>query len=294
MAGFRLWSGSLGADPGQLGGAGSQKNADPTQRKPTVYPTEAQPLAHNCRVKTQDPTQDLADGVDLSANPELAPLRTPLTPRPRLCEAGPCRHYHRLEIQMDAQAPLSVRVPSGGASEPYQPPPTWHVQVSHYCYPSPGIEMPLGALPVVACNRWRPIFGVTNTQRAQESFEVSQAGQDYQATVAQWEADQLRLSQEAHEAEVRAEALAADDEARACRERWELDLKDALVTVNRLVECLAGGADPQSMQGARSRSENRLDWLLRNLPVGAQDNSFYRVQAAIKALHDAFTPKETP
>lgn len=65
---------------------------------------------------------------------------------------GPCRHYHRLEIQADAERPRAQRLPNG---EVYTPPAEHHTQVSHYCYPDVGIEMTLGGTPVVACNRWR-------------------------------------------------------------------------------------------------------------------------------------------
>ena len=34
--------------------------------------------------------------------PDIPPLRDIPPPRPRLCEAGPCRNYHQFVIQLDA------------------------------------------------------------------------------------------------------------------------------------------------------------------------------------------------
>lgn len=121
------------------------------------------------------PADDMADGIDLTrpvpmtqdGSPVLPPARSPLPPRPSLCTAGPCAHYHRLEIQVDAESPRGRRLPvvvaagtpgiqTAGGGQTYTPPAAWHTQVSHYCYPDTGVEMTLGSTPVVACNRWRP------------------------------------------------------------------------------------------------------------------------------------------
>lgn len=128
-------------------------------------------------MRTVDPSQELQDGFDPAAVPPLASeggLELPPVPaarpeRPSLCHVGPCRRYHRLEIQMDhqqgspLQLPLGLELPAGtrgvtrdSLGARYAAPPTFHVQVSHYCYPDTGIEMPLGAMPVVKCNRWEP------------------------------------------------------------------------------------------------------------------------------------------
>jgi hypothetical protein len=119
-------------------------------------------------MKTQDPREELQDGFELAPPPSeqaMQPERPPA--RPRLCEAGPCKHYHRLAVQVDAAQPGAVRTPvalpdgtPGAQSVPggtvYQAAPAFHVQVHHYCYPDVGIEMPLGDLPVTECNRWEP------------------------------------------------------------------------------------------------------------------------------------------
>jgi hypothetical protein len=178
-------------------------------------------------MRTQDPNQDLQDGVDLDAKPRLEPMRAPSTPYPRLCEAGPCQNYHRMEFQADAESPRTVRtsadlsprtrgvqpVPDGTA---YLPPPTFYVQVNHYCYPSPGIEMPLGALPVIRCNRWDPIpplaahaHGLRPETTAaapikdrREIFLESTHGVLYREQVAAWERQQAQETSEAEEAEL--------------------------------------------------------------------------------------------
>ena len=120
-------------------------------------------------MKTQDPHNELQDGFDLAPVPPIGPDGAPQIPpqrvepraRPSLCRAGPCRHYHRLAIQVDAATPGAVRLPivlpdgTPGAVPTaqgtiYRAPAAFYVETHHYCYPDVGIEMPLGALPVVA------------------------------------------------------------------------------------------------------------------------------------------------
>jgi hypothetical protein len=139
-------------------------------------------------MKTQDPSQDLQDGVDLARDIQPESQRTLAPPHPRICEAGPCRNYHRLEDQIDDGSTMGT--------------PTFHVRVTHYCYPSPGIEMPLGALPVVRCNRWDPIVVEAMTDedaaliRRRHLFENSFRGTEYAAQVRAWEAGQRDTSEE--------------------------------------------------------------------------------------------------
>lgn len=107
--------------------------------------------------------------------PDGAPMlerahELPLAP-PRLCEAGPCRHYHVMQVQLDAQQPLGSG-PTGSVGS------VFHTELHHYCYPEVGIETNLGGQPVLACNRWVPITslfrrrrGIMRTyQRALERF----------------------------------------------------------------------------------------------------------------------------
>lgn len=80
------------------------------------------------------------DGMIPAPPAKLAVIQPP----PSLCEAGPCRNFHRVESLMDAQAPLDG---SGDAVHP---------QVTRACYPAVGIELELGETPVTRCSRWEP------------------------------------------------------------------------------------------------------------------------------------------
>lgn len=118
-------------------------------------------------VNVQD---DLADGFETSALPPIGPDGAPrleslreLPPEaPRLCTAGPCRHYHRFQIQLDAQNPMTERKPDGTVVNHGR---VFHVQTHHYCYPDVGIETNLGALPVLSCNRWVPLTSLLRRKR---------------------------------------------------------------------------------------------------------------------------------
>ncbi len=149
--------------------------------------------------------------------PAIPPLRVIRDPRPRLCEAGHCRNYHRFEIQLNAEDPLPITVPvavpagtPGAQAVPggtvYQAPATFHTEVHHYCYPTPGVEMALGALPVTQCNRWNPYHDAA-TQRSEDmewnrqEFSRSQEGAEFRQRVLDWEAARARELAEAAEAE---------------------------------------------------------------------------------------------
>src|SRR5512138_3192379 len=183
-------------------------------------------------MKTQDPHSDLQDGFEASAMPPIGPDGAPQIPpqrasppaRPSLCSAGPCRNYHRLVTQVDAENPRAVRLPivlpegTPGAQQTdggtvYRAPPVFHVETHHYCYPSPGIEMPLGALPVVECTRWEPVTlpGEVYVHREDlcRVFWESRAGRRFRAEVSAWEA--ARAQEQARAAE--AEALIAQSMA---------------------------------------------------------------------------------
>lgn len=136
--------------------------------------------------------------------------------RPSLCSAGPCRRYHRLVTQVDAESPRAVRVRLPvvpGAAAPvlipgawetpqgtmYRAPATFHVQTHHYCYPSPGIEMPLGALPVVECNLWDPAPDAQLEER-RAAFARSGSGIDYNNALEVWGANHAAVLAEEEEA----------------------------------------------------------------------------------------------
>jgi hypothetical protein len=184
-------------------------------------------------MKTQDPREELQDGFELAPPPSeqaMQPAR-PLA-RPRLCEAGPCKHYHRLTVQVDAAQPGAITVPvalpestPGAQSVPggtvYQAAPAFHVQVHHYCYPDVGIEMPLGDLPVTECNRWDPMEPLPSPEvvvsRGSAAAIVAAVGTRWEPTVlaqsraarvrayldnvAAWEADHRKREAEAADIE---------------------------------------------------------------------------------------------
>lgn len=126
-------------------------------------------------MKTLRPHDSLQDGWEPSPAPYAGPdgllVGPPSAPTeppyPSLCEAGPCKHFHRVEIQVEAENPLAQRIevplPDGLArveSTPggkvYRPLPVFHTSVTRACYPDVGIEIELRATPVVRCNRFEP------------------------------------------------------------------------------------------------------------------------------------------
>src|SRR6185295_2340607 len=132
-------------------------------------------------MRSNDVRDDLQDGVESAALPPMAPdgglelePAEPLDdPPPRLCEAGPCRHYHRMAVQMDAQNPMAERRDGQLVRHAR----VFHTTVSHYCYPDVGIETNLGSLPVLECNRWVPIkslLTMTRTIRARHERELAE------------------------------------------------------------------------------------------------------------------------
>lgn len=116
-------------------------------------------------MQSTDVRDELADGFESAALPPRAPDGTlaPFSaskgldePPPRLCEYGPCRHYHRFDVQVDAENPKSERI----AGRLVVHAKVFHTSVHHYCYPDVGIETVLGAMPVLGCNRWVPVGGL--------------------------------------------------------------------------------------------------------------------------------------
>lgn len=128
-------------------------------------------------MRSSDVRDDLADGIDAAPLPPMGPdggpLLLPTRPAPplppRLCEAGPCARYHRLEIQMDAQNPMAEMVDG----KLVQHARVFHTTTHHYCYPDVGIETNLGSLPVLACNRWAPVKKLLrSTSAARRAYDL--------------------------------------------------------------------------------------------------------------------------
>lgn len=170
------------------------------------------------RTDVRDELQDGMEPAHMAVGPdggaEIRPLKSELPPRPRLCEAGPCRNYHRFAVQMDAAAPLVKPVPAhvptgtprtelGPRGAMYRPLPVFHTQVHHYCYPSLGVETVLGDMPVTECNRWDPV----------------EPPKGYQEALEAWEAAYAAAGKEAEEAEGIIHAALVEEAAARCRIR---------------------------------------------------------------------------
>lgn len=113
-------------------------------------------------------------------------------PPPRLCASGPCRHYHRMVVQLDAANPRPER--RGGVLVQHAR--TFHVQVSHYCYPDTGIETTLGDVPVLECNRWVPEIGLLRRLTGGEG----RLRRRYERDLAAWHDAKERADRELAEA----------------------------------------------------------------------------------------------
>ncbi len=118
----------------------------------------------------------MADGIDAAPMPAQAPdgglafepARPKLPPPPRLCEAGPCRHYHRLAVQIDAANAMAEQREDGTVVHHAR---SFFTEVQHYCYPDVGIETVLGSMPVLECNRWVPVGRLRRTRAIRREYE---------------------------------------------------------------------------------------------------------------------------
>lgn len=129
-------------------------------------------------MRSRRAADNLSDHFDPSSLPpiaidgglELQPILAPPEAPPRLCEVGPCRHYHTFEIVMDSAKPMGGRLTDDGRIEgtAYG---ELHVERQHYCYPDVGIETDLGGTPVIECNRWRSVRWFAGGQR--RAFETA-------------------------------------------------------------------------------------------------------------------------
>jgi hypothetical protein len=107
--------------------------------------------------------------------PAPPPSKLPVIEPPRLCEAGPCRHYHRVESLLDAQGPMD------GSGDPA------HTQVTRACYPAVGIELELSETPVLRCSRWEPDNEQARLDGLRDQFLKSPNGKQYAAQLAAFE-----------------------------------------------------------------------------------------------------------
>jgi hypothetical protein len=108
--------------------------------------------------------------------PAPPPRSLPVVQPPSLCEAGPCRNFHRVQSLMDAQEPLD------GTDG------TVHPQVTRACYPAPGIELELGETPVMRCSRWEPDSEQARLDSIRDVFLKSPAGKVFAQQVQAFDA----------------------------------------------------------------------------------------------------------
>jgi len=252
-------------------------------------------------MRTTVPPGQLQEGFEPAPAPPIGPdgapimsqPRPPLPARPRLCEAGPCAHYHRLEIQVDAENPGARKVPvrlpvlSPGMEAArdgtiYRAPAVFHTAVEHYCYPDVGIEMVLGPTPVVECNRWVPIATVDGhdvvlrSALQKRTFWESPAGQQFAAAVAAWEdARELEAKDAAESERLIAEALAAQEEltriddlvekytyrieTRSCRTVTQFsELDRAFASESEMVESVASCVEIPGVSAADQTEDGAL------------------------------------
>jgi hypothetical protein len=107
--------------------------------------------------------------------PAGAAPRLPVIDPPSLCEAGPCRNYHRVVSVMDAQDPVGETGPT-------------RRQITRACYPTAGIELELGETPVLQCSRWEPDNEQARLDSLRAAYMKSPAGKQFAAEVTSFEA----------------------------------------------------------------------------------------------------------
>jgi len=105
--------------------------------------------------------------------PAGPPRSLPVVQPPNLCEAGPCRHYHRVASVMDAE--------DGGM------PGQAHRQITRACYPAPGIELEIGETPVLQCSRWEPDDEQGRLDILRAAFLKKPSGKAFAAKVTAFE-----------------------------------------------------------------------------------------------------------
>lgn len=114
------------------------------------------------------------DGL-VPAGPPPQVGHLPVIDPPSLCEAGPCRNYHRVASVMDAQAPVGETGPT-------------RRQITRACYPTPGIELELGETPVLQCSRWEPDGEQARLDSLRSGFLKSPPGKEFIAQMQAFEA----------------------------------------------------------------------------------------------------------
>ena len=180
-------------------------------------------------MRDHDVQGELAEGFEPSPAPILGPSGLPERlptqpvddPPPRLCEQGPCRHYHHFAIQMDAATPIAGRMVKDAAgnvelvgeagADPAR------LEHHHYCYPTTGVEFVLGSFPVLECSRWAPETDEdrADIDRRRDTFMHTLKGEQYKTALDKWRERQDELA--AAEQKMIDEATAEIEAAEAAR-----------------------------------------------------------------------------
>jgi hypothetical protein len=114
------------------------------------------------------------------AGPAPAPRSSlPQIDPPSLCEAGPCRHYHRLVSVLDAQDAIGAALTDATGVTPRV--------ITRACYPSAGIEVELAETPILQCSHWYP-RDRRHQIAARQSYLASPEGREFLAEAAAYEA----------------------------------------------------------------------------------------------------------
>lgn len=152
-------------------------------------------------MRSNDIQDDLAEGFEVAKVPPVGPdgalrgppMRPRVPPPPRLCEQGPCVHYHQFTIQLDAEQARAAAVAGPGENHGAlvgDGGQDFHAEVHHYCYPTSGVESRLGSLPIIQCNRWTPkdYTELLAAENRGSDFLASADGKRYLAEQAAWSA----------------------------------------------------------------------------------------------------------
>lgn len=135
------------------------------------------------------PQQDMIE--DFEAGPMPMPgvpsnvRPTALAPQPpRLCALGPCRHYHRVRFQMDAQEPLH------GSGAPLR------LKTLHSCYAQVGVDTDMTDTHVFECNRYDPVDPISDAElgraNAMQRALETPDGEIFMAEMATWESERKK------------------------------------------------------------------------------------------------------
>jgi hypothetical protein len=111
------------------------------------------------------------------------PGKLPVIDPPSLCEAGPCRNYHRVVSVLDAQDPV------GETGETRR-------QITRACYPTAGIELELGETPVLTCSRWEPDGEQARLDSLRAQFLKTPAGKAFADDVVNFESQDTNTDTE--------------------------------------------------------------------------------------------------